>query len=205
MEKKKKQRNGAYRNVDEKKKRLKKAVGKILGEKGFGHLGVNKVSFEAGISKNLIYRYFGSYKNLIEQYSEDIDYWLNQAEPPASDILDEKEIVKSILRKQFEYLTSHPQMRQLVLWELHESNYNTTSLLKKREQFAEDFILKRMDKKFKNNVDFRAVLAVLVASVYHLAAFSSIQKSTFCGIDLREKKGKQRIVNAIELILDEVI
>ncbi len=205
MEKKKKQRNGANRNVDEKKKRLKKAVGKILGEKGFGHLGVNKVSFEAGISKNLIYRYFGSYKNLIEQYSEDIDYWLNQAEPPASDILDEKEIVKSILRKQFEYLTSHPQMRQLVLWELHESNYNTTSLLKKREQFAEDFILKRMDKKFKNNVDFRAVLAVLVASVYHLAAFSSIQKSTFCGIDLREKKGKQRIVNAIELILDEVI
>lgn len=93
-------------------------------------------------------------------------------------------------------------MRQLVLWELHESNYNTTTLLQKREKLAEDLILQRLDNKFVNSVDFRPVLAVLVAAVYHLAAFSSVQQSTFCGIDLREKKGQERIVNAIELILD---
>lgn len=204
MKKKKKQHNGIYRNVNEKKKRLKKAVGKILGEKGFGQLGVNKVSFEAGISKNLIYRYFGNYKTLIEQYSEDIDYWLSQVEKRDYSEMTEKDISKNLLAEQFNYLISNPEMRQLVLWELHESNYNTTSLLKKREQFAEHLILQKTDKTFDGTIDYRAVVAVLVAGVYHLAAYSSVQKATFCGIDLTQDKGRKRVLDAVNLILDNI-
>lgn len=204
MKKKKKQHKGVYRDVDEKKNRLKKAVGKILGDKGFGNLGVNKVSFEAGISKNLIYRYFGNYKILIEQYSEDIDYWLSQVENRDYSEMHEKDISKNLLSEQFNYLISNPELRQLVLWELHESNYNTTSLLKKREQFAEHLILQRTDKIFDGTIDYRAVVAVLVAGVYHLAAYSSVQKATFCGIDLTQDKGRKRVLDAINLILDNI-
>lgn len=204
MKKNKKQHNGVYRNVNDKKHRLKKAVGKILKDKGFADLGVNKVSFEAGISKNLIYRYFGSYKALIEQYSEDIDYWLSQVEKRDYSEMNEKNISKNLLSEQFNYLISHPEMRQLVLWELHESNYNTTSLLKKRELFAEHLILQKTDKIFDRTIDYRAIVAVLVAGVYHLAAYSSVQKATFCGIDLSRDEGRKRVLDAMNLILDNV-
>src|SRR5690606_18371288 len=154
--------------------------------------------------KNLIYRYFGNYKTLIEQYSEDIDYWLSQVEKRNYSEMTDKDISKNLLSEQFNYLFSNPEMRQLVLWELHESNYNTTTMLKKREQFAEHLFLQKADKTFDGIVDYRAVAAVLVASVYHLAAFSSVQKATFCGIDLTQDKGRKRILEAINLILDNI-
>ncbi|KGE14505.1 TetR/AcrR family transcriptional regulator [Sphingobacterium deserti] len=204
MTNKRNQIKGFCRNVDEKKERLKKAFGYILKDKGFGNLGVNKVSLEAGISKNLIYRYFGDFKTLIEQYSEGIDYWTSQAEKRDYSEMTEKDVLKNLLGEQFNYLILNPEMRQLVLWGLHESNYNTTSLLKKRELFAERLILQKADKRFDGRIDYRGVVSVLMAAVYHLAAYSSVQKANFCGIDLSQDKGRKRVLDAINLILDNI-
>ena len=49
-------------------KRLLTAVGEIIEESGLESLGVNAVAQRAGVSKMLIYRYFGSLEDLIAQY-----------------------------------------------------------------------------------------------------------------------------------------
>ena len=58
-------------------KRLLTAVGEIIEESGLESLGVNAVAQRAGVSKMLIYRYFGSLEDLIAQYIMQRDYWVN--------------------------------------------------------------------------------------------------------------------------------
>lgn len=193
---------GKLRNAEEKKKVFRQAVSKIMLKKGFGNFGVNAIANEAGISKTLLYRYFGSCRNLLEQYSEAIDFWLNFLDADELAQLPEAERMKVIIMKQFDYLSASPEMQRLVLWGLFESNYNTATLLKKREEIGEHILLKQTDQLFAGKADFRATAAILVAATYHLATYASVQKITFCGINLSEDSGKKRIKEAMSRILD---
>lgn len=49
------------KNKEQTKRRLIDAVGEIFRTSGYPGLGVNKVAKAAGVSKELIYRYFGSF------------------------------------------------------------------------------------------------------------------------------------------------
>ena len=51
------------------------AVGSIIENDGFEKLGVNAIAQRAGVSKVLIYRYFGGIDELIAQYLLRKDYW----------------------------------------------------------------------------------------------------------------------------------
>lgn len=192
--------NTPIRNVELKKRRLKQAVGEILQKKGYRSLGLNKISVEAGISKNLIYRYFGNYQTLIEQYAEEIDFWLSL--PNNMDLLcdDEAEYFTSLFADMFNYHRDHRALQHLILWELQESNQITAGLLRKREKVGESFFALR-DAGFEDKIDFRALMAILVASIYHLSAYSATQKVTFCGIDLHSEIGRKRILETIGVIL----
>lgn len=65
------------KNKENTKKKLLEAVGNIMKDKGAAGLGVNKVAKKAGVSKMLIYRYFGSYETLIQTYIQEKDFWAN--------------------------------------------------------------------------------------------------------------------------------
>jgi len=58
------------------KHKLINAVGDIVNKCGFEGLGVNKVALKAGRSKVLIYRYFGSFDELIKSYILENSFWL---------------------------------------------------------------------------------------------------------------------------------
>lgn len=201
MSNRKKSYVGATRNVEEKKRRFLQAVGKIFRNKSHKSLGVNKVSSEAGISKSLLYRYFGNLRNLVELYSEEVDFWLTFEDLHSSSQTDKRQLFKQALSEQFKYVQASPEMQQLVLWELFEANYNTSTLLKKREKVVENHLLE-MDGLLQSEVDFRAVLAILIAGMYHLGTFSSVQKVPFCGIDLSSEKGCDRILEAVTFLID---
>ena len=53
------------------------AVQALVEENGFEGLGVNAVATKAGVSKMLIYRYFGSLDELIAAYIQQHDFWIN--------------------------------------------------------------------------------------------------------------------------------
>lgn len=58
-------------------KRILEAVGNIIENDGFEKTGVNAIAQRAGVSKMLIYRYFGGVDELIAQYLLRKDYWAN--------------------------------------------------------------------------------------------------------------------------------
>ena len=49
-------------------KRLLNTIGQMIAENGFEKIGINAVSAQSGVSKILIYRYFGSVEGLMTAY-----------------------------------------------------------------------------------------------------------------------------------------
>ena len=62
------------RNKEQTKQCLLDAVDSLVEESGYEALGINAVAAKAGVSKMLIYRYFGSLEGLIAAYIQQYDY-----------------------------------------------------------------------------------------------------------------------------------
>ena len=60
--------NNTERDRDVTEQRMLKAVGEMIRRDGFEKLGVNAVAAHCGVSKILIYRYFGSLDGLLAAY-----------------------------------------------------------------------------------------------------------------------------------------
>ena len=56
------------KNREQTEEKILEAVGSIIENQGFEKVGINAIATEAGISKMLIYRYFGGVEELIAQY-----------------------------------------------------------------------------------------------------------------------------------------
>ena len=56
------------RNRKATEQRLLSAIQELIEESGFEKLGINAVASKAGVSKMLIYRYFGSLDGLVAAY-----------------------------------------------------------------------------------------------------------------------------------------
>lgn len=64
------------RNKEATKKKLISAVGQIINKQGHTGLSVTNIARIASVDRTLVYRYFGSLKNLIKAYLLDGDYWM---------------------------------------------------------------------------------------------------------------------------------
>lgn len=64
------------RNEADKRARLIRAVGELLAEQGYEGLGLNRIALRSGVSKPMVYRYFGGLNGLLKAYIEQADVWL---------------------------------------------------------------------------------------------------------------------------------
>lgn len=55
-------------------KRLLDTIGKMIAEDGFEKIGINAIATQSGVSKILIYRYFGSVEGLMAAYIRQHDF-----------------------------------------------------------------------------------------------------------------------------------
>ena len=67
------------KNRPETEENILEAVTRLVEEHGFGALGVNAVAERAGVSKVLIYRYFGGYRGLLEEWASRRNFWIRSA------------------------------------------------------------------------------------------------------------------------------
>lgn len=58
----------AERDREATERRLVDTVGELVRENGFEKIGVNAVAARSGVSKILVYRYFGSVEGLLAAY-----------------------------------------------------------------------------------------------------------------------------------------
>jgi AcrR family transcriptional regulator len=184
------------------------AVGKLLAEKGFTHLGVNAVARQAGVDKVLIYRYFGGLPGLIKAFGQEGDFWPSIEELAGGDIESfrrlplEKKLV-ALGRNFLSGIRKRPLTQEMMAWEMVERNEFTEELEIIREtrmlRFAELFLQTEGAR-----ADLMAVTAIVGGGVSYLVCRAR-RVRWYNGIDLESNEGWQRIETAIGQIVKGVI
>ena len=114
---------GIIMELKETEKRLLEAVSKIIEEEGFTQIGINRIAKKAQCDKVLIYRYFGGLDGLLAAWAKQYDFYSFAYSEFAGQIAQVttanlKDIIKTILLKQLEYLKDSHLMQELYVWEL---------------------------------------------------------------------------------------
>lgn len=186
------------------RERLIQAMIDILRDQGFERLGVNAVAERAGVSKVLIYRYFGDYDGLLQVVAERItplDHGLakrilleaGENAPPA-------EVARNIVHGLHRAVADNELLQQVLIWELSTENELTAAMARQREETGraqtEAFRTFLSSKQIGGDVDIDAVITLITAGVFYLT-LRSRTVDQFNGIDLHSDEGWDRIARAL--------
>ncbi|MCR5077079.1 MAG: TetR/AcrR family transcriptional regulator [Prevotella sp.] len=181
-------------------KKILEAVGSIIENDGFEKLGVNVIAQKAGVSKMLIYRYFGGIDELVAQYLFQKDYWANTD----TTIINQSDIsgsLKCLFREQIIRLRSDITLKRLCRWELSTENDNIHRLRERREQNGCNLIKIISQLTDSNQSEVASLASIISASVSYLVLMEE-QTPTYNGIDLQSHEGWEQIMKGIDLIID---
>jgi len=204
--KSRKRTSGKLRDKDRTKVKMVQAVGKVLLKKGYTGLNASAIAKEAGIDKSLVWTYFGSLNNLVEEYIAQRDFWKYKAKESIEYLTTETKVINdedmaSLLQFQFQSLLDDEILQRIMLWGISEKKDFLRNLSDERELIGEE-IFKIIDPQFKNSdIDIRGILAIVLAGIYYLVLHGKTNGSLFCGIDLNTVDGEQRIKESISQII----
>ena len=199
----KKQENKVEKDRKATENRLLDTIGQMIAEDGFEKTGINSVATKSGVSKVLIYRYFGSVEGLMTAYIQRHDFWLNLPyEMPAKEHLST--FLKSMFRLQIEQLRKDPILKRLYRWELSSTNEMIDELRKQREEKGL-WIVESVSKLSEHpQKEVAAMATILNAAVTYL-----VMLEDFCpqynGIALKEDAGWEQIAQGIDLLIEQWI
>ena len=188
------------KNREQTEEKILEAVGSIIENQGFEKVGINAIATEAGVSKMLIYRYFGGVEELIAQYLIQKDYWANT---DAAIINPEAvgDSIKSMFRRQVEQLRNDVTLRRLYRWELFTDNQNIRQLRNRREENGCRLIKMVSALMGCPDAQVAALASILSASISYLALLEG-QCQSYNGICLQTDEGWNQLMQGIEIIID---
>lgn len=174
---------------------LMEAVREVLRDKGFINLNINNVTQYADVDRNAIYRHFGNFDNLLSQYIESKDYWLETLEKIKDvEVTDYKRFLKQVVFEVYEKINRNVELQQLIIWELSEFSLRTKAISEKREMLSKNLVL-QYEKYFENTgIDINMILAILYAGIFYLLVHK--KHATFCQVDF--VKEKERVLDGID-------
>lgn len=178
-----------------------KALDEQLAEGGMKSVGVNAVAKRAGVSKELIYRYFDGMPGLMLAWMMGRDFWSSKSGVLGSDDTSSRSpvaLIQAMLREQEAVLARDQSLAAVRRWELIERNEISEKLSQRREAMARTFI-DRLDG-LTTGADMPAVVSVLLAGILYLSLRAKTEE-VFLGVPLREPEGWERIWKAVELLL----
>lgn len=183
-------------------RRILDTIGQMISENGFEKIGINAVATQSGVSKILIYRYFGSVEGLMATYIRQHDFWINfPQELPERDKLPE--YLKQMFRSQIEQLRSNPTLRRLHRWELSSDNEIIVKLREQRENAGMQRIKRISELTGYPLKELEVLASVLTASITYL-----VMLEEFCpvynGIPLNHNSGWEQITQGIDSLIDKV-
>ncbi len=194
------------RDKNKSKQQFLDAVGTILRTKGYTALKVNNIAATAGLDKKLIYKYFGSTEQLIDEYIHSQDFWSNvTGDLVPKEVTDGgKDFLKRMLLEQFEFVSQNKALQKVLLWSISEERKSLKKLIDDQEANGEVLLKGISDPHFGDKAsDHRAVLAILVAGLYYLNLFTEVNGSHFCGIDLKTEEGRSKIRQATSFLVEQ--
>lgn len=191
----------AERNREATEKRLLDTVSDIIAENGFETIGVNAIANKSGVSKILIYRYFGSVEGLLTAYMQQNDFWINYPKF-ISEEDDLQSFVKRMFHGQLHQLREKPTLRKLYRWELSSSNDLIVKLRKQREKAGLDLINEVSRVSGRNRDEVASVATILSASIAYLMMFSDVC-SEYNGLQLDQDEAWKSVEKGIDELVDK--
>lgn len=182
-------------------RRLLDTIGRMINEIGFEKIGINAVATQSGVSKILIYRYFGSMEGLMTAYIRQHDFWINfPHEIPERSQLPA--FLKKMFREQIEQLRSNPTLKRLYRWELSSDNDMIVKLRQQRESAG----IRRIEEVSRltgyPQQELATLASLITASITYL-----VMLEEFCpvynGIPLNDDAGWQQIIQGIDALIDK--
>ncbi|GAB3258724.1 TetR/AcrR family transcriptional regulator [Larkinella harenae] len=182
--------------------RILQAVGEVISERGTNRVGINAVAEKAGVNKVLIYRYFGGWEGLMQQFLHEGSFLTdynkkfleNQATPdPESPQQNRIKYLTGLLRE----LRSRTSAQEMLKWEISNPGlfFSQQLALARNESYQQimtEFFATEQE-------DLNAVTAILVSGITMLILMAANQ-SLFMQIDLQSDEGWQKIEQAIQRI-----
>lgn len=183
------------------KLKLLNALEFIIRNDGFEKIGVNAIAMKAGVSKVLIYRYFGSVDEMIIEFLAQTDFWINFSIdlPNGGDL---KNFIKKMFRDQIAQLRSDKIIQKLYRWELSTNNNVMDRLRLKRESKGITLvtIISQLSKHPQEEI--AALATIMSASISYLVILSE-NCAIYNGIDLQNDKGWEQISKGMDLLIDK--
>ena len=190
----------AERDREGTEQRLLTTVGEMIREEGFERIGVNALSARSGVSKILIYRYFGSVEGLMAAYIRQHDFWLNlPREIPEREQLPA--FLKAVFRSQIARLRNDVTLKRLCRWELSADNELVAALREQRERAGREWLAGVCEKTGLAEADVAPVASLITAAVTYLTMLGEFCP-VFNGIPLREDAGWEQIAEGIDGVID---
>lgn len=191
------------RNREATENRLLGSIGQMIADGGFEQIGINAVAAQSGVSKILIYRYFGSVEGLLAAYIRQHDFWLNLPfEIPTREALPA--FVKNMFRGQIEQLRRDPTLRRLYRWELSHNNDLIARLREQREQTGVRLVETASCLTGLPQEQIAVMASLISASITYL-----VMLEEFCpvynGIPIDRDAGWEQISRGIDALVDKVL
>lgn len=190
------------------KKRLVKAVGKVMAEVGFQRLGVTLVAREAGVDKKLIYRYYNGLQGLVAEYAQTLDFWPNTDELVGADRevasqMEPHALMALFFKRYLRAILNRPYTLEILAWEAVERNELTRMLEEVRIKTALEFF-ELMEQEPSEQVDLTA-LVLFMAGAINFLAVRSRKHRTLGGVDLQSPDGWARIDKIIDQLMKGIL
>lgn len=177
--------------------RIMQALENQIRETGMVGVGINAIAERAGVSKELIYRYFDGLPGLMLQWMQNQDFWTSNSsalrDPSAAEDTP-KSLILKMLRAQISALENNEALKEIRRWELIERNEVSGQLAERREMAARPFI-DELDA-LNNEMDVPAMVSVMLAGVLYLSLRAKTE-CQFLGVPLRTSEGWKRIDDAL--------
>lgn len=204
--------DGGRRDREATKRRLVEATIEILRDEGFEQVGVNAIADRAGVSKILIYRYFGDLDGLLRAVADELDPLQSQtAERLFATIGDDAspgEIIERIVVELSAALRRDDLTKQLLIWELSRQNEVTRIMSEAREEVGVALSSRLAellrDKGVAAGLDVHALLAIVTAGVSYLSLRADAVE-LYNGVNIQTSDGWRRIGSTLRLMLDRLV
>ncbi len=165
----------------------------------------------------LIYRYFGSFDEMLHQWALQNNYWAAVAERALqgiAEIQQEKmgeeqkrkaaaEYMKKLFREQAEAVRASPLKREILRWMvLEDSRVGELSLMSVESLGAE--ISRAFRKTIDPRTDVEAGTALLIGGFYYLALIAD-RTPVFNGVELHSSEGWGRLYRVLDRMIDDLV
>jgi len=190
-------------------KSLLDACEKLLLQDGPEGIGVNRVVAEAGVGKDLIYRYFGGLPGLIKAWLEQDANWPTVAELTHSDqgdfdTLAVEEQVKTICRNYMHALRRRPVIMRILVSEIMQPTEITVILEEAGDRIGRE-LFKSLDLPGSDIRDDVVDISLVFATMTNYLCMRACTSPNAFGMDLGDEASWTRIEGIMDKLIERYL